>query len=208
MSDQMKRREFLTSTGTAMLLASFASTQASATQKMQPPWVWTAKNGIVNNNMRIDENPLENEFDKYARCTYCGMVRMQWSHSRHLIQYDDNSCEGTCSIHCMAVGLSINLDRGPKNIWCGDAGSEAEIKPLIDVDLASYAINPDKTGTMSKISKWAYADPEKANAGKGSGQTTNFDGALEAAYADMASNTVMIRKRRKEKRAKMSKKGG
>ena len=29
-----------------------------------------------------DPNPLENELEKYPRCSYCGMSRSKWNHSR------------------------------------------------------------------------------------------------------------------------------
>ncbi len=32
-----------------------------------------------------DNNPLENELQKYPKCPYCGMDRNQWQHSRHLV---------------------------------------------------------------------------------------------------------------------------
>ncbi|MBB4303865.1 nitrous oxide reductase accessory protein NosL [Rhodobium orientis] len=202
----MKRRDFLKTAGVGALFAG-TGLVGTARAQMQAPWAWTAEHGIVNNNMKKDPNPLENEFEKHARCTYCGMMRKQWSHTRHLIQYDDDSAEGTCSIHCLSISLALNMDRGPKNIWVGDAGSDAEVKPLVKVDAAHYVLDASKPGTMSGASKWAYADAEKAKtAATGEAKVVGFDGALAAAYADMAKNTVMIRKRRAEKRAKMMKK--
>ena len=202
----MKRRDFLLGTAVGALTAGIGHI-GTANAKMVPPWAWTAENGIKNGNLRKDANPLEDEFEKYARCSYCGMVRKKWSHTRHLIQYDDDSTEGTCSIHCLSISLALNMDRGPKNIWVGDAGAEGEIKPLIKVDAAHYVLDGSKPGTMSGASKWAYGDAEKAKAAaEGDAKVVAFDGALEAAYSDMAKNTIMIRKRRAEKRAKMMKK--
>ncbi|MCT4656322.1 MAG: hypothetical protein N4A65_10965 [Cohaesibacter sp.] len=199
----MNRRELFTSAalGTVTLLATSA---VGAAKSMVMPWDWTKKHGLTN-HMPKDENPLDKEFEKYPRCTYCGMPRQKWSHTRHLIQYDDNSTEGTCSIHCASLSLGLNMDRAPKNIWVGDAGSDAKVKPLIKVEDAHYAIDPKKTGTMAAISKWAYADKAKADAA-GAESVTDFDGALQAAYVDMGKNTMMIRKRRAEKRAHMMKK--
>lgn len=198
----MNRRELFTTAGLATI--AFAASSATSQAAMTPPWVWTAKNGVAN-HMKKDSNPLENEFEKYPRCTYCGMVREQWSHSRHLIQYDDDSTEGTCSIHCASLSIGINMDRAPKHIWVGDAGSDAKVKPLINVDKAFYALDPSKPGTMSASRKWAYADKAKAEAAASAG-VVGFDEALTAAYGDMAKNTMMIRKRRAEKRAHMAKK--
>ncbi len=198
----MNRRTLLTSATLAPVALALSSLAASA--KMVPPWEWTKKNGVTG-NMKKDANPTDKEFEKYPRCPYCGMVRKQWSHTRHLIQYDDDSTEGTCSIHCASLSLGLNMDRAPKNIWVGDAGSDAEIKPLIKVEDAHYAIDPSKPGTMSATRKWAYADAAKA-ASVGAERVVPFEEALETAYAGMAKNTLMIRKRRAEKRAHMAKK--
>jgi nitrous oxide reductase accessory protein NosL len=198
----MNRRSFLLSASVGAL-ATAAGTGLASAKKMLMPWEWTDKHGLAN-NMRKDASPLENEFEKYPRCPYCGMARKMWSHTRHLIQYEDDSTEGTCSVHCAAISLALNMDRGPKHIWVGDAGSDAKIKPLIEVDKANYALEQGKMGTMTGNRKWAYADKAKADAT--GGKVVGFDEALQAAYVDMGKNTIGIRKRRAEKRAHMAKK--
>ncbi len=152
-----------------------------------------------------DPKPLEDELKKYPRCPYCGMSRSMWNHSRHLVQYDDDLVDGTCSIHCLAISLSLNLDRGPKAIYAADFGAEGKMKPLVPVDKATYLIGSSLKGTMTKTSKMAFADKAaalKAQKQHG-GKTGTFDDALRQAYLDMAEDTIMIRKRRAEKRKKM-----
>ncbi len=154
-----------------------------------------------------DDAPLEDELKKYPKCPYCGMDRTKWHHSRHLVQYDDGLVDGTCSIHCLAISLALNIDRGPKAIYAADFGSDAEIKPLVKVDKASYLIGSKLKGTMSKQSRMAFSSAEsakKAQAESG-GELGSFDDALKESYLGMASNTVMIRKRRAERRDKMMK---
>lgn len=157
---------------------------------------------------RPDAEPLKDELKKYPTCPYCGMNRTKFHHSRHLVQYDDDLVDGTCSIHCLAISLSLNLDRGPKAIWVPDAGSGEAVQPLVDADTAIYLVGAKKPGVMSKISKQAFASADVAKVAQKEqgGEITNFDGALKAAYLDMASDTAMIRKRRKEKRERMMKK--
>ena len=170
---------------------------------MQSPMAWTDENGLTR-FLKVDTNPLEDEFGKYPRCPYCGMMRMQWSHTRHLIVYDNDTVDGTCSIHCAAISLSLNMDAGPKAIYAGDAGAEGDVKPLADVAQMSYVIDPSKPGTMSMVSKHAYADPAKAEAAAGEGaRLVGFDDALRTAYAEMAEDTIMLRQRRGEKRKEM-----
>jgi copper chaperone NosL len=197
----MNRRDFILTTSTGAI---FAAGAAQGQMQMQMPWDWTAENGLAR-FLKTDTNPLENEFEKYPRCPYCGMVREQWSHTRHLIVYDDDTVDGTCSLHCAAISLSINMDRGPKTIYAGDAGAEGDVKPLADVETMTYVIDPNKMGTMSKVSKWAYADAAKAEEAAAAGEGTQmvgFDDALRLAFAGMAEDTIGIRMRRAERRAR------
>ncbi|WP_245621625.1 nitrous oxide reductase accessory protein NosL [Sedimenticola selenatireducens] len=162
-----------------------------------------------------DGNPLENELEKYPACPYCGMNRTQWNHSRHLVQYDDDLVDGTCSIHCLAISLSLNLDRGPKAIYAADFGAAGKVKPLVKVDEATYLIGSKLKGTMTANSKMAFASAETAKAAQAEqgGELASFDEGLKAAYLGMAQDTMMIRKRRAEmvkkmQMMKMKKSGG
>ncbi|WP_275098936.1 nitrous oxide reductase accessory protein NosL [Sedimenticola hydrogenitrophicus] len=152
-----------------------------------------------------DADPLENELEKYPACPYCGMNRTQWQHSRHLVQYDDDLVDGTCSIHCLAISLSLNLDRGPKAIYAADFGAADKVKPLVNVDTATYLLGSKLKGTMTASSKMAFASAEAARAAQAEqgGELTSFDEGLKAAYLGMAQDTLMIRKRRAEKVRKM-----
>jgi nitrous oxide reductase accessory protein NosL len=155
-----------------------------------------------------DPTPLENELAKYPKCPYCGMDRTQWHHSRHLVHYADDLVDGTCSLHCAAISLAINLDRGPKAIYAADFGAAAEPKPLVNVDEATYLVGSKLKGTMTKISKVAFAsaDAAKAAQAENGGEIGDFNAALKAAYLSMAEDTMMIRKKRAEMRKKMMEK--
>jgi nitrous oxide reductase accessory protein NosL len=152
-----------------------------------------------------DANPLDDELAKYPKCPYCGMDRREWHHSRHLVHYEDNLVDGTCSLHCAAVSLSLNLDRGPKAIYAADFGSSEKIKPLVNVDEITYLIGSRLPGTMSKTSKMAFAQETAASAAQqeNGGELGNFGTALRTAYVNMAEDTLMIRQRRAERRKKM-----
>lgn len=148
-----------------------------------------------------DHNPLDKELEKYPRCPYCGMSRKKWHHSRHLVHYDDGLADGTCSIHCLALSLSLNLDRSPTAIYAADFSSDGKIKPMVAVDKASYLLGSKLKATMSGRSKTAFSDTKAAQAAQAAngGELTDFDNALAAAYGDMAKDTLMIRKLRKKK---------
>jgi nitrous oxide reductase accessory protein NosL len=155
-----------------------------------------------------DANPLENELKKYPKCPYCGMDRAQFHHARHLVQYADDLVDGTCSIHCLSISLAINLDREPKVIYAPDNASAEAIKPLVNVDQATYLIGGSAPGVMTHRSKVSYGNKEAALADKDKmgGEIGDFAAALTASYADLAKDTLMIRRKREERRQHMMKK--
>ncbi|MBF0290100.1 MAG: nitrous oxide reductase accessory protein NosL [SAR324 cluster bacterium] len=157
-----------------------------------------------------DPNPLKNELEKYPKCPYCGMGRKKWHHSRHLIHYSDNLVDPTCSIHCAALSLSLNLDRSPKAIYAADFGSSSKVKPLIDAEKATYLIGSDLKGTMTHNSKMAFLSKEAAQAAEEEhgGEIADFDKTLTTVYLNMAQDTIMIRKRRARKKAMMKQSKG
>jgi copper chaperone NosL len=197
----MNRREWLKTWAAAGLLGAAGSAGASepagcATDRTPLQFIPKAP---------ADPEPLRDELEKYPRCPYCGMDRRQLHHSRHLVHYDDDLVDGTCSLHCAAISLSLNIDRGPKAIYAADFGSDEPVRPLVNVDDAQYLIGSDLPGTMSARSKMAFADPAAAVAAQQAhrGETGDFSDALTAAYLDMAQDTAMIRRRRAERRARM-----
>ena len=152
-----------------------------------------------------DPKANENDIEKFPKCPYCGMDRKQYHHSRMLIQYSDDLADGTCSLHCAAISLSLNIDRDPKAIWVADNASPAEIKPLVEVDKASFLVGSKLPGVMTKVSKVAYGSEDAAKAAQAAngGELAGFDKALLAAYTGMAEDVGRIRKMRAERRKKM-----
>lgn len=199
MTDKLTRRNLLKALGAGTLASlTFTRTASAMPNTDGTPMQFIPKTAP-------DANPLENELSKYPKCPYCGMDRTQWHHSRHLVHYEDDLVDGTCSIHCAALSLSINLDRGPKAIYAADFGSNDKIKPLVLVDKATYLIGSKLPGTMSKTSKMAFASEAAAKAAQkeNGGELGDFNAALRQAYLNMAEDTAMIRARRAERRKKM-----
>lgn len=157
-----------------------------------------------------DPKPLDNDIEKSQKCPYCGMDRKQYHHSRMLVHYSDDLADGTCSLHCTAISLSLNIDREPKGIYVADNASGAEIKPLVEVGKAVFLIGSQIKGVMTKRSKIAYGSEEAAKAAQAAsgGELGNFDMALLGAYTGMAQDVATIRKNREERRKKMMRKQG
>ena len=152
-----------------------------------------------------DAKPLENEFEKYPKCPYCGMDRKEHNRSRMLVQYSDNLVDGTCSIHCLALSLGLNVDRDPKEIWGPDYANSADPRPLLPVDKLTYLIGADLKHVMTKRSKHSFSSSETAKEfqAKHGGTLAKFDDALRESYLGMADDVTMIRKVRAEQRKRM-----
>lgn len=195
----MNRRHFLV--GTTLLVPTLAMAgRARAAQGDGTPLQFMPK-------AAPDPDPLTGELEKYKACPYCGMDRTTWHHSRHLVHYADDLVDGTCSLHCLAISLSLNLDRGPKAIYAADFGAEATPRPLVVVDDMVYLAGSSLPPTMSRVSKMAFANAEAARTvqAEQGGDLLPFDQALRLAYTGMADDTAMIRQKRAERRARMGK---
>ena len=137
----------------------------------------------------------QDDIKKFPSCKYCGMDREKFAHSRMLVEYEDGTATGTCSLHCLAVELALHIDKTPKIIMVGDFND----KRLLEAEKAIWIIGGKKMGVMTKRAKWAFAkkeDAEKFKAENG-GEPATFEQAIKASYEDMHADTNMIRERRK-----------
>jgi nitrous oxide reductase accessory protein NosL len=152
-----------------------------------------------------DPKAAENDIEKHRKCPYCGMDRKEFHHSRMLVQYSDDLPDGTCSLHCAAISLSLNVDREPKALWVGDNAVADDTKPLVDVDKATFLVGSKLPGVMTANSKVAYGSEEAARAAQAAqgGELAKFDQALLVAYTDMSKDVARIRKNRAERKRKM-----
>jgi copper chaperone NosL len=137
----------------------------------------------------------QDDIKQSPRCKHCGMDRQKFDYSRMLIEYDDGTSTGLCSVHCAAVELATNIDKAPKAILVGDY----ETKSLIDAEKAFWVLGGSKPGVMSKRGKWAFRQKENGeNFIKSNGGTlASFDEVMRAAYNDLYEDTKMIREKRK-----------
>jgi copper chaperone NosL len=138
------------------------------------------------------------DIQSHSTCPYCGMDREQFAHSRFLIEYDDGSSMGTCSIHCAAIELANKIDKTIKSMQVGDYVT----KKLINAETATWVLGGNKPGVMTKRAKWAFENKEDAEnyIKENGGEICNFDRAMQATYEDMYADTKMIRDKRKMKR--------
>ncbi len=198
----MKRRDMLKLSLAATGLAALPARAAESCPGEGTPLQFMPKKAP-------DARAAENDIEKYPKCPYCGMDRKQFHHSRMLVHYSDDVADGTCSLHCTAISLSLNIDREPKGIYVGDNASGAEVKPLVEVAQATFLIGSQIKGVMTRNSKVAYGNEAAAKTAQAAngGELANFDQALLVAYTDMSKDVSMIRRNREERRKRMMQKG-
>jgi nitrous oxide reductase accessory protein NosL len=119
-------------------------------------------------------------------CAQCGMNRTKFAHSRMLIEYEDGSVCGTCSINCTAIDLAANGAKKVKALKAGDYAS----KELIDARSATWTIGGDKRGVMTPVAKWAFAGKGDAErfVTKHGGKLATYEDALAATRTELAAD--------------------
>lgn len=199
----MNRRHFLLAGSSLTLLAACSDSGPGPQAAAQP-----ALRHLV--SLPHDTEPQHSDLSKFPTCTYCGMDRAKSHESRHVIRYDDGSADPTCSLHCTAVSLAVNMDRAPQAVYVADYGSTSTPKPLVDAYFATYLVGSSLPGEMSARSKKAFANLDEAVIARSrhGGQLVGFDAALQAAGADMAADGEAIRKQRAAARAAAAPAGG
>lgn len=135
-------------------------------------------------------------------CTRCGMDREKFAHSRMLVEYEDGTSVGLCSVHCGAVELAVALDRTPRAIRVADHGT----RKLVDAEKAVWVLGGSVPGVMTRRAKWAFEQRAAADAfvQANGGTVVAFDEAMRAASEDLYQDTRMIREKRKAMRARQA----
>jgi len=136
-------------------------------------------------------------------CHYCGMKKAMFGHSWVMIEREDGSSVGVCSIHCAAVDMALNIDKPAQKITVGDYNSKMQI----EAENAYWVIGGSKMGVMTARAKWAFESKESADAfmKQYGGRPATFDEVMKAAFEDMYEDTLMIQKKRKMMRMKKAK---
>jgi copper chaperone NosL len=139
------------------------------------------------------------DLEQHPSCRFCGMDRNKFAHSRMLIEYDDGTSFGACSLHCAAVDLAGTVDKSPLRILVGDYSG----RKLVDAERAFWVIGGARPGVMTRRAKWAFEGKTAAErfVAEHGGVAATFEAALKAAYEDMYEDTKQIRERRSLKRS-------
>lgn len=144
----------------------------------------------------------QDDIAAHPACPLCGMDRAKFAQSRVVIVYDDGTSVGTCSIHCAAVDLAVNIGKTPREILVGDY----DTRTLIDAEKATWVIGGSKPGVMTHRAKWAFEGDAAARKfiDENGGARATFDEVMKATFEDMYKDIRMIREKRKMMKMKHS----
>jgi nitrous oxide reductase accessory protein NosL len=110
----------------------------------------------------------QSDIEDHRSCAHCGMDRKAYGYSRMLVQYEDGTVVGVCSLHCAVVELGANQSRTVKALFVADR----DTRTLIDAEKAIWVMGGRKRGVMTQQPKWAFQSQDgaeafiKANGGK------------------------------------------
>ncbi len=121
-------------------------------------------------------------------CCLCGMDLQKYNRTRYILTLDNGTQKHTCSIHCAAIILKKHDVKEIKaaDYLTGD---------MIDAKNAYYIVGSNVKGVMSKRSKLAFADENRAAdfKKKHGGKLTDFNGGLSAARDEMSEDMAILK---------------
>ncbi len=102
----------------------------------------------------------QKDVEDHRSCSYCGMDRKAYGFSRMLIQYNDGTMAGVCSLHCAVAEIDAHQDHAVKTLLVADRDSRV----LIDAEKAIWVMGGKKHGVMTQLPKWAFQSKADAKA--------------------------------------------
>jgi len=147
------------------------------------------------NKAASGEPELIQQGDTKAYCPICGMSLKQFYKTSHGAILNDGTATQYCSIRCLAADWNA-IEARVKKIVVTDAKSEK----LIDAKDAFYVVGSKVPGTMSQVSKLAFAQKTDAEAfmKEYGGELMTFDKAFALAKASLAQDVdAFIQKKQK-----------
>ncbi len=136
-------------------------------------------------------------------CPICGMNIKMFYKTSHASKLENGTKRQYCSIRCLAVDMQeYGIDTSATVVV------DAKTQKLINAKEAFYVVGSRISGTMSKVSKLAFAKESDAKEFKKKhrGKIVNFDTALKMAQKSLKSDIAMVKKKKKKKVYPMGKK--
>ena len=145
-----------------------------------------------------DKATILQKGDAKMFCPECGMTLPMFYKTNHAATVD-GKVKQYCSMHCVVEDMKKGSKL--KDIKVVDVNS----LKFIPVEKATYVVGSGKKGTMTMVSKYAFASKANAEAfaKANGGKVTDFNGAYKAAESEFDKDSKMIAK----KQAMMAQKG-
>ena len=126
-------------------------------------------------------------------CSVCGMNLAKFFKTNYAALLDDNSTKEYCSMHCLAADYPNIRVRLTKLL-----AVDAKSGKWIDARSAWYVVGSKVPGTMSRVSKLAFATKKEAEefAKRYGGKVTGFEEAFALASKSLAKEERMISAKR------------
>lgn len=132
-------------------------------------------------------------------CPVCGMTLPMFYKTNHAATHDGHTAQ-YCSVHCMVEDKEVN----GKNLTDAKVVDNTSLK-FIDAKDAFYVVGSSKPGTMSMMSKYAFANEADAKAfqAENGGEIKKYD----EVYAMVAKNMQKEKEAIAAKQAKAAEMG-
>lgn len=136
-------------------------------------------------------------------CPVCGMSISGYYKTSHASKLHNGEDRQYCSMRCLAVDMQNN-EIHTDSIMVVDAASQK----LIPAKSAFYVVGSDIRGTMTRVSKIAFADKETAEdfSIEHGGDIVDFDEALKTAQDSLEADMAMVQKKKEKQIYEMGKK--
>lgn len=143
------------------------------------------------------EHPMKNPPADLAagKCPNCGMMLNMWGRTRH--EFDNSEGHhGTCSIRCLA-DMSMRSGEEAKNV---KVASYLHPETMIPSAQAVYVVGSEAVGTMTMVSKVAFASAEEAKSftAVNNGEVLDYPATLARASVEIEKSRAIIDAKRKK----------
>lgn len=147
------------------------------------------------NKMVTGEPELIQKGEAKAYCPICGMNINHNYKTSHGVYLKDGTTKQYCSLRCLVVDFP-SIESQISRIVVTDVKSET----LIDATTAFYVVGSTVAGTMSKLSKLAFAHEEdaKAFAAENGGTLMRFEAAFANAKASLSDDVEEFVKKKQQ----------
>lgn len=112
-------------------------------------------------------------------CDLCGMDRIRFARSRMLLERQDGSSTGVCSLHCALEALAAPQGSPVRALRVADRAHPAN---LVEARTCTWVIGGDLPGVMARTATWAFGEAGEARAfvRRHGGQVADFQAARKA----------------------------